>query len=303
MLLRRSRQRFRRQSIPKNYQRRCVPTLRRKLRVITQRLARAGPALLPVVTDRLKSASGDRDVERLTTLRYTIVADTAMIAQWPDGLERLASRDAHTRHDAVEQLAQRAVPADAPLLIELFSDPDPFMRESSLRTLQTVGGPDASRAIVRSLSDPEPNVCAAVLKELAESPSPEMVDDVMRYIASERDPDLIVHAVRVLCAAKSVAAEKCLLGLFAHSSWRVRAEAVDALSDSRQNRSRSGGGIQDANTSDDDQLQTALIKLMDDPDGYVAGRAIAAMQAIGGQLADLQPMIDAAKRHPKLCWR
>jgi HEAT repeat protein len=267
--------------------------------VITQRLARAGPPLMPLVIARTRLASSDRDVERLTALRYTIVASAALLADWPGGVERLASRDAAARHGAAEELAGRAKPADEPLLGELFSDPDPLVRELSLHALQNVGGADADRAMLKLLHDPDLNVRAAVLKELAESPSPDMVNDVMQYVSTEQDPDLVVHAERVLREAKTPVAEKCLLGLFAHPSWRVRAEAVDGLSDSRQKRTR-GGKQNESGGATDQQVQVALIKLLDDPDGYVAGRAVAAIHALGGQNPDMTPLTEAAKKHPKL---
>ena len=78
-------------------------------------------------------------------------------------------------------------------------------------------------------------------------------------------------------------------------------EAVDALSESRQKCTRSDAAKQDESKGpSDEQLQTALFKLLDDPDGFVAGQAVAAIQKIGGQLSNIQPMIEASKRHPNL---
>ena len=89
-----------------------------------ERLARFGPALLPEVYAALKTANTDRDRERLTALRYRLVASDALALSWPGGLERLASAEGAVRHAVLDELGSRATPADAPLLSELFSDPD-----------------------------------------------------------------------------------------------------------------------------------------------------------------------------------
>jgi len=178
---------------------------------------------------RLKQAPDDRARERLTALRYALVARAELALSWPGGLARLAATDAQTRHAATEQLAQQARPEDGPLLLELFSDPDPLVREISLRALRTVGGNEATAALVALLSDPEPNVRAAVLKQLAEKPSAGLVARIADYVTREPDPDLVVHAVRVFRGAKGEAAVNALIRLLAHASWRVRAEAAEAL--------------------------------------------------------------------------
>ena len=134
---------------------------------IRERLARLGPALLPRFTSRLKEAAADRDRERLLALRYRLVADDALALQWPGGLLRLAATETSKRQKAAEELAARATAADQALLRELFSDPDPLVREICLRGLQNIGD-EAQAALVDLLADPEPNVRAAVLKQLEE---------------------------------------------------------------------------------------------------------------------------------------
>ncbi len=258
--------------------------------LLADRLARMGPALMPSVTSRLKDATTDRDRERLTALRYRLVATQALMLGWPGGIDRLASADPQVRHDAAEELSQRVTPDDGPLLLELFSDPDPLVRELSLVGLQAVGGKDGVAALTRLLHDPVANVRAAVLKQLAQTPSPEAVDAVVAYTATEKDPDLVVHAVRVFRAAKGAAATKCLIGLLEHESWRVRAEAIDALMDMGHNP---GDGF------NIDAVADAVLKRLDDPDGFVAGRALAAMKPLG-RGASLETMSEIAKRRPEL---
>ena len=52
---------------------------------------------------------------------------------------------------------------------------------------------------------------------------------VADYVANEKDVDLVVHATRVLRGSSGEAAIECLKKLMKHGSWRVRAEAAEAL--------------------------------------------------------------------------
>src|SRR5207237_291567 len=149
-----------------------------------------GEALLPVVYDKLKQTQEPRERSMLTLLRYRLVASSTLLLEWPGGLPRLAAAEIPTRQAAAQELTRHARAADARLLIELFSDADPLVREMSLTALREVGGPQASQAITRLLKDPEANVRAAVLKVLAEKPSPEVVGILAEYSLQEKDTDL-----------------------------------------------------------------------------------------------------------------
>jgi HEAT repeat protein len=165
---------------------------------IRERLARYGKLLLPEVYERLKNVSTDEARERLTMLRYRLVESQTLALKWPGGIERLAATDPEIRLRAADELAARATAADEPLLLELFSDPAPLVRELSLRALRQAGGSNVNSALLRLLDDPDPNVRAAVLKHLAEAPSPAAATRMVTYVAAETDPDLVVHA----CAPK-----------------------------------------------------------------------------------------------------
>ncbi len=192
-------------------------------------MARLGAALLPEVYAQLKNAATDQDRRRLMALRYRLVADDALVLSWPGGIDRLADRDPRRRRKAAEELAERASAADQSLLLELFADPDPLVREVSLRGLQNIGGPEADAVLVRLLDDPDLNVRAAVLKQLEAHPSPAMTPAIVKYLKTEKDPDLIGHGIRVLQADKGAAGVKCLISLLKHDSWQVRAEAATVL--------------------------------------------------------------------------
>ena len=261
---------------------------------VRERLARYGPALLAVVYDDLKHAATDEARERLTALRYRLVATDALALSWTGGLERLSANQADTRHQAVDELAKRATAADGRLLLELFSDPDPLVRELSLKALQAVGGADATDALVKLLKDPEPNVRAAVLKQLAESPRGMTAVQIAEYAVGEHDADLVVHAVRVLKQLQGTVATKCLLKLLEHESWRVRAEATEVLG-ALVSGSSSGSRVVEAQAD----IYVALIKMLDDPDGFVVSRALTAVAP--PDLPDaLDPLLRAAEKHPEL---
>lgn len=258
-------------------------------RVIRERLARFGESLLPEVYARLGAAAGDEPLRRLKTLRYRLVATDRLALTWAQGLERLASGEPRERITALDELTSKATSDDQRLLLELFSDPEPFVRERALRALRTVGGDAMNAAMAGLLRDPEPNVRAAVLKELAANPSPQIVTELVGYVKTERDADLVVHAVRVLREIKTDDAIDCLSDLLGHESWRVRAEAVDAITEAARNYD----AVKKAS------LYTRLIKLLDDEDGFVVARAVAALHD-AKLAAALDPMARAAERHPEI---
>jgi HEAT repeat protein len=257
-----------------------------------ERLARFGPPLLPEVYAQLRETESDEARERLTALRYRLVAAHERVLSWPGGIERLASAAAATRYQAVDELARLATAADEALLLELFSDPEPLVRELSLRALHQLGGAGATGALSKLLDDPDPNVRAAVLKQLAESAARTSVPRIVKYVAQEKDPDLLVHAVRVLREAPSKTSLDCLTTLLAHESWRVRAEAAEAIGKAASERQ----SLPDEDKAD---AYVALVELLQDDDAFVVSRAVEVL----GQ-ADLitavDPLAEVALRHPDL---
>lgn len=268
---------------------------------VRERLARFGPALLPEVYERLKGAATDRDRELLAALRYRLVAGDSLVFRWPGGLARLAASDTRERQKAAEELAGLALPEDARLLLELFSDPDPLVREIALRGLQEVGGEGAGESLVGLLDDPEPNVRAAVLKRLAEGPSPALATKVARYIEKEKDADLIVHGIRVLKAVGGVEAVKALMAKLDHPSWQVRAEAAEALGNPGDlGDSSFRGGSRGAVGADlQVEIYVALLRLLDDADAFVVSRAVTALRGADMEVA-VEPLVKAAEKHPDL---
>jgi hypothetical protein len=266
---------------------------------ILQRLARFGPALLPRVYELLKTAASDRDRHRLLLLRYRLATNDSLALRWPGGLLRLASADPRQRQQAAEELAQRATAEDHRLLLELFSDPDPLVRENCLRGLQNIGGDEAMASLVDLLADPEPNVRAAVLKQLESNPQADMVPKIAEYLKTEKDPDLIVHAIRFLRAARGIKAAKSLVALLKHESWQVRSEAAAAINDTLERSSfRSEGNAAETGAMADAYM--AVIDLLDDPDGFVVSRAVEVLSKANLEQLAVEPLIQAAEKHPDL---
>lgn len=260
-------------------------------RAIRGRLARYGQQLLPEVKKRLQTASTDGDRERLTALRYHLVAPNHLRLEWPSGLERLASRDVDERQKAAIELSKRITKAEEPLLLELFSDPAPLIRELSLRALKQIGGANVNSALIGLLDDADPNVRAAVLTQLAQNPSTRIVPKIAEYVKTEADPDLIVHAARLFREAKGKPAMDALIGLLDHESWQVRAEAIHGI-----------GKIIDADRSNRAQYKYVYEKLMpklDDDDGFVISRTIEALEH-ADQNKILEPIVEVATTHPEL---
>ncbi len=281
---------------------------------IRERLARLGEALLPEVYEQLETTATDRQRQRLAALRYRLVTSDRLALQWPGGLQRLAATDFRLRQKAAEELVKLAGAGDQQLLLELFSDPDPLVREISLRGLQNIGGKAATAALVRLLDDPEPNVRAAVLKQLEENPQKSMVPEIAKYLKTETDADLIVHAVRFLRATGGPKAVRAMLDLLndetKHESWQVRAEAAAGIGNTDTSfatvRNSRGfdpfGGesdVDDDATSLQADVYAALIKLLDDPEAFVVAKAIEGISEADMVVA-VVPLLDALEKHPDL---
>jgi HEAT repeat protein len=264
-----------------------------EVEAIRERLARLGVQLLPEVQRRLPQAATDAQRQRLTALRYRLVARDALVLRWPGGLDRLSATDSKQRRKAAEELAAMADAQDQPLLMELFVDADPLVREMGLRGLRNMGGSDAVQALVKLLDDPLPNVRAAVLKQLTEDPLPEMVPAVGEYLKREKDADLAVHAVRFFQAAGGREAVKNLLALMHHPSWQVRAEAAEAVGKALESDQRHISAELKADA------YAAAIELLSDDDAFVVSRAVAALGRADMALA-VEPLAKAAAKHPEL---
>jgi len=285
--------------------------------VIRERLARMGTAFLPLVYQHLRTATTDRERQRLAALRYRLVASETLAQRWSsDGLLRLAAPETAIRRRSVDELANLATAEDQMLLRELFSDPDPLVREISLRGLQKIGG-ETQMILLDLLTDPELNVRAAVLKQLEDNPGSAASEKIIEYVRTETDADLVGHAVRVLRAFRRQGdsnATRCLIELLKHGSWQVRADAAEALGtsvrttspmtfsttivDGRVMRESADGTVKDAAQLQAD-VNAALVELLADPDSFVVSKAVAGLRSAGGNI-DYAPLLTAIERSPDM---
>ncbi len=194
-----------------------------------EQLARIGTGILPLIREMMAESTDDETRSRLSMARYRVAASIDLVAQWPDGIMRLASADFKTRVSAVHELSSRVTVRDERLLAELVTDPAPLVREISLGALRRIGGTRLDGPLVKMLGDPDPNVRSAVLKHLAETKSIGLIPAISAYISTETDVDLVVHAVRGIREVKHANAAIALLPLTDHASWRVRAESVEGI--------------------------------------------------------------------------
>lgn len=236
---------------------------------IRERLARHKSALLPEVVARLRDTVTDEDRSRLLALRYRLVIADSIALRSPDLVERLAAVDVRTRHLAVQELTEQAGADSQPLFLELFADVDPLVRELSLIGLRTAAGSEGTNSLVKLLDDPEPNVRAAVLKQLAENPWPELQERLAKFLQTEKETALLVHAVRCFRKLKTKSPD-VLLPLLEHPEWQVRAETLDTLTGAWQR-------YPDSETREmlkKAAVRDAVIERLGDEDAFVVSRAI-----------------------------
>ena len=268
-----------------------------------EQLARIGPAVLPLIREAIHETADDEVRGRLTMARYRVAASIDLVTQWPEGITRLASQEFSKRVAAVHELSSRATSQDENLLAELVADPAPLVREISLGAMKRIGGARADGPLVKMLADPDLNVRAAVLKHLADTKSVTLVPVISNFIKTETDMDLVVHAVRCLREIPDAKATEVLLVLTEHSSWRVRAEAIESVNSYFSQASRTSPPNIPASITQ--SVSPLFLKRIDDEDGFVVGKVMEGLSHISAandneQMALLSALDRAVVRHPGL---
>jgi HEAT repeat protein len=274
-----------------------------RTRAAYERLARAGPELLPKVREMIPPTWDTRQ-ERLNALRYRLLMPAALAMTLPQAPFQMAARDADLRAQALDAVAKEVhVQGGGPELqgffVEAFNDPDSKVREAALRGLRETGAGVAKEQVLRLLADPSPNVRAGILNDLARAPLPDLAKNLADYSAQETDEDLVVHAVRALheIRNRSVALD-ALVNLTRHKSWRVRAEAVEALG----SVSTSSRGLAAIGASSRPLVASALRTALGDEDAFVVGKVI----EVVGESSEmdfsgaLDALIAVTEKHPAL---
>jgi len=274
-----------------------------KTRAAYERLARGGAELLPKVREMLPP-TWDTRRERLTALRYRLLMPPALAAALPQAPFQMAARDADLRAQALDAVAREVrIEGGGPELqgffVEAFNDPDSKVREAALRGLRETGAGFAKEQVLRLLADPSPNVRAGILNDLARAPLPDLAQNLADYSAQESDEDLVVHAVRALHEIRNKpVALGALVKLTRHKSWRVRAEAVEALG----SVSTSRRGLATINSEGKTLVASALKTALGDEDAFVVGKVIE--QVRDSYDMDFSGALDAliavTEKHPAL---
>ncbi|MBI4859909.1 MAG: HEAT repeat domain-containing protein [Candidatus Riflebacteria bacterium] len=258
-----------------------------------ERLVRAGPTLLPRIRALEGRATGSKLRQTLATLRYRLIIPPAFALREPGLARWLAMATAQDKVAIIDRLSAEPGEVAKPLLIELFLDPHPLVRETAMKALLGRADLEVADDLARLLLDSDANVRAAVLKQLTEKPLPELVPRLAEFIARERDEDLLVHATRALGNTTGSAAMRCLIRLLTDSKWRVRAEAVEAVG------RKLSKGSWSPSESVAAELRAAVLGLLDDKDGYVVSRAISAAKEL--RIGESAPvLVKIAERDPGL---
>ncbi|WP_342190351.1 thioredoxin domain-containing protein [Stieleria varia] len=237
-------------------------------------LAVIGPELLPQVTTRLDNEVADVARERLTAVRYRLVASPTLLIRLPEVTDKLASLDASARRLAAQALSEQAQKDDVPLLEALFAHDDPLVRELALRGMQLSGGGEATE-LVRFLKDPDKNVRAAVLKLWLDAPRSYLSKTISEHALEESDPGLLVYYVRLLkeIGATKFEVQETLAQLAENDDWQVRAEVAEAIAHFTDNQSRPGASDATLHSG----LRDAARQLLTDSDSFVLSKIVPAI--------------------------
>lgn len=256
-----------------------------------ERLVAAGPALVPRLRERAQSlrATEPAAASRLDEIRFRILLPSDLVRRYPDSSRRLADAHSGSRSQALEELLKLRVPELAPLVREALCDPDPLFRETAVAAARTVLGKESQTALIDRLKDPEPNVRTAALRELTHFSSKGVAKAIGEYLSQEKDPTLIGQAIAPLQEVRSKTSLSLLRSLLRSPHWSVRASAVKALTEAR-----------------DVESLADIVPLLDDPDSFVVGQAVAAAARLADPIApqDAAALVDAlaqvADRRPDL---
>lgn len=250
----------------------------------------------PVLREMLESdALSDSDRQRLRELMYHALASRNTRLSESSLLVGLSSLNADTHRKAAEKLLSKLNKSDLQLIDELSRDLDPLVREMSIPTLDKIKVLSEKDRLTRLLKDKSPSVRTAVLRALSVNANTEAVDVLVEYTSSESDEDLLVFAAKTLGKMKLKKTREAMSSLLKHSSWRIRAAALDAIGESLEKRS----SIQSSGSSAlSEEIVDAVIASLDDSDTFVVSRAQTLLpKVIDGKNAE--KIVGSLVRNPK----
>jgi HEAT repeat protein len=258
-------------------------------------LAGAGADALPAVREALRRAekSGDQRVLGwLEDVRWAIlIPDT--LEQQAGGVRKILARGKSLdRQAAAERLGKVGAEALG-VLTELVNDNDSLVAESAARALSEVGGGQTIPALAALLTASDSNLRMTAAQALGRTRSEDaikplltVVDDPNEVVActalaalqEARSAGEFVPSSRSVPEEISSALKRCL----GDTRWRVRAAAAEAA-----------GKMGAHDTAEE------VKKLLEDKDGFVVQKALAALNELGAP-PDTRELAAIAKRLPGL---
>ena len=257
-------------------------------------LAGDGPDALPAVREAIRRAerSGDQRIIRwLEDVRWAILVPDAL-EEHAGGVRAILARGKSLeRQSAAERLGKMGAEALGPLA-ELVNDADSLVAESAARALSEVGSDKAIPAMAALLAAADSNLRMTAAQALGHTRSDEAIKPLLT-VADDPNEVVACTALAALLEARSsdsgpgagtvpkeisAALRRCL----GDPRWRVRAAAAEAA------------GKMNAH-----DLAGDLKKLLEDADGFVVQKTLAALNELGAP-PDTAELVAIGKRLPGL---
>lgn len=258
------------------------------------RLVASGTAALPAIRKAIQQrerAGDQRSLSLLEDVRWAILVPNELEQRTP-GLRRTLARGISGERQEAARNLTRAGAAALPALVELASDADPLVVESTLGSLSAAGGAEAISAMAALLKSPDANLRLTAAQSLGRSKDAAAVTPLVQTLG-DADELVVVAALGALdqvlsresSSSKKLLPPELAAGMrpaLSDSRWRVRATAAEVAGKLKMN-----------------ELEEPLKKLLDDRDGFVVKNALAALQKIGTR-PEPDELLVLARRLPAL---
>lgn len=258
-------------------------------------LVGCGKAALPAVRNAIKHAESNNDQRTLNLLEdvhWTIlVPDT--IEQQSGGIRHVLARGKSSERQAAAERLGHFGRGALDALTELANDSDPLVVESAVRALSNYGGSDTISALAALLNAADNNLRMTAAQALGHTKAVAAVKPLLTVI---NDPDEVV-ACTALSALEEIESGDSywpgqnalpkniadgLKSCLSDPRWRVRAAAAEVAGKLKA-----------------DALADDLKKLLDDSDGFVVSKALAALSQLQSTPKPAR-LVALSKRLPSL---
>ncbi len=258
-------------------------------------LAGAGAAALPAVREAIRRAERSADprmIGWLEDVRWAILIPDAL-EEHAGGVRKILARGKSLERQSAAQRLGRMGAEALGALTEMVNDNDPIVAESAARALSEVGGDHAIPALAALLTAGDSNLRMTAAQALGHTKSEDAIPPLLT-VADDPNEVVACTALAALQEARSAgnglpanravpeeisAALRRGLG---DPRWRVRAAAAEAAGKM---------GAHD--------LAGEVKKLLEDTDGFVVQKALAALNELGAP-PDTQALAAIARRLPGL---